>query len=142
LVKILIIGGGIGGLSMASLLQDNYEVHLIEKQNEWQISGTGLYTPSNGVLAMEKMGLGDICKEKGYRIDTRHIMDSTGKSYLQINLEKIWGREKPCLGISRKALHDILLNDINNVSISMGTTAEKIKTNNNKVKVEFSSGNI
>ena len=141
-MKILIIGGGIAGLSMARLLQDNYEVHLVEKQNEWQISGTGLYTPSNGVLAMEKMGLGDICKEKGYRIDTRHIMDSTGKSYLKINLEKIWGREKPCLGISRKALHDILLNDINNVSISKGTTAEKIETNNNKVKVEFSSGNI
>lgn len=141
-MKILIIGGGIAGLSMARLLQDNYEVHLIEKQNEWQISGTGLYTPSNGVVALEKMGLGDICKEKGYRIDTRHFLDSSGKSILKINLEKIWSREKPCLGISRKTLHDILLNDINNVTISMGITVEKIEPYNNKTKVEFSNGNI
>ncbi len=139
--KILIIGGGIAGLSSARLLQDNYEVHLVEKQTEWQISGTGLYTPYNGVAALEKMRLGEICKEQGFSINTRHIMGANGKSFLSIDLSKIWGRKNPCLGIGRKALHQILLHEIDIVSISMGTTVEKIETNNSKAKVAFSSGN-
>jgi 2-polyprenyl-6-methoxyphenol hydroxylase-like FAD-dependent oxidoreductase len=137
--KVLIIGGGIAGLSTARLLHNHYNVHLVEKQNEWQISGTGLYTPANGVAALKKMGLKEICEKQGFRIDTRQILTANGKLIMSIDLANVWGRQKPCLGIGRKTLHQILLNGIGNISISMGTTVEKIDTIDSKVKVEFSN---
>ena len=63
--KILIVGGGIAGIATARLLQDKgYYIKIIEKQTAWQSSGTGLYLPSNGLVALDKIGLGDIVRKK------------------------------------------------------------------------------
>ena len=69
-MKILIIGGGIAGLALANLLRDQpaTDVQLIEKEKQWQIEGSGLYTPANGVRILEKMGLGDAAKSLGHII--------------------------------------------------------------------------
>ncbi|WP_369828565.1 FAD-dependent monooxygenase [Aquimarina sp. MAR_2010_214] len=133
--------GGIAGLATARMLQNQgYEVKLIEKQPKWQISGTGLYLPSNGVVALDKIGLGTIAREQGFIIDYRNIKNAKAEAILDLDLEKIWDREKPCLGIKRKTLHDILIDGINNIDITFNTTIESLKTNPQSVEIEFSSG--
>ncbi|MDH7445095.1 FAD-dependent monooxygenase [Aquimarina sp. 2201CG14-23] len=139
--KILLVGGGIAGLTMLRLLQNKgHHIRLIEKQPEWQISGTGLYMPSNGVVALEKIGLGDVVRQKGFIVSTRHIMNAKGNMILDLDLEKIWNREKPCLGINRKTLHDILLKGIDHTNITLGLTIDKLKANHDNVDVTFSDG--
>ncbi len=139
--KILITGGGIAGLATARMLQNQgYQIKLIEKQSEWQISGTGLYLPSNGVVALDKIGLGTIAREKGFIIDYRNIKSAKAETILDLDLEKIWGREKPCLSIKRKVLHDILINGINNIDIVFNTTIKNLKTNPQSIGIELSDG--
>ena len=140
--KILIVGGGIAGLTLLKLLQNKgHHIQLIEKQSKWQISGTGLYIPSNGVVALDKIGLGNIVRQKGFIISSRHIMNAKGNMILDLDLEKIWNRKKPCLGINRKTLHNILLDSIDPKNISLGTTIDQLKTNPKQIDVTFSDGN-
>ncbi|WP_103071709.1 FAD-dependent monooxygenase [Aquimarina sediminis] len=139
--NILIVGGGIAGLTIAKLLHDQgHNIKLIEKQPKWQISGTGLYLPSNGVVALDKLGLGNIAREKGFIISSRHIMNAKSEMILDLDLEKIWGREKPCLGIKRNTLHEILFNQISNLDILPNTTINSLNTNTDFVNVELSNG--
>ncbi|WP_299441634.1 FAD-dependent monooxygenase [uncultured Aquimarina sp.] len=139
--KILIVGGGIAGLTLLRLLQNKgHHIQLIEKQPAWQISGTGLYMPSNGVVALDKIGLGDIVRQKGFIVSSRHIMNAKGTMILDLDLEKIWNRKKPCLGINRKTLHNILLEGIDSKNISLGVTIDQLKTNPEQVAVTFSDG--
>lgn len=137
--KILIVGGGIAGLAVAKALQhQDHSIKLIEKQPKWQISGTGLYLPSNGVVALEKLGLGDTVRDKGFIINSRHIKNAKGETILDLNLEKIWSRKKPCLAINRKALHEILVNEIGNISTSLNTSIKNLKIKSTSVDVELS----
>ncbi len=139
--KIVISGGGIAGLATARVLQNQgYYIKIIEKQPEWQISGTGLYLPSNGVVALDKIGLAATAREKGFIIDYRNIKNAKAKAILDLDLEKIWGREKPCLGIKRKVLHDILIDGLNTIDISFNTTIKNLKANPNSVAIELSNG--
>ncbi len=139
--KIVIAGGGIAGLATARILQNQgYYIKIIEKQPEWQISGTGLYLPSNGVVALDKIGLAATAREKGFIIDYRNIKNAKAEAILDLDLEKIWGREKPCLGIKRKVLHDILIDGLNTIDISFNTTIKSLKTNPNSVVIELSNG--
>ncbi len=139
--KIVIVGGGIAGLATARVLQNQgYYIKIIEKQPEWQISGTGLYLPSNGVVALDKIGLAATAREKGFIIDYRNIKNAKAEAILDLDLEKIWEREKPCLGIKRKALHDILIDGLNTIDISFNTTIKNLKANPNSVAIELSNG--
>lgn len=139
--KILIVGGGIAGLAAVKELQkQGHQIKLIEKKPNWQTHGTGLYLPSNGVIALDKLGLGDIAREKGFLISSRNIKNGSGKTILDLDLEKIWEREKPCLGIKRKILHEILVERISNTEISFNTTITALKINSGSVNIELSNG--
>ncbi len=139
--KVLIAGGGIAGLAIARMLQHKgHHITLIEKQLKWQISGTGLYIPSNGIVALDKIGLGDMVRKEGFIVSSRHIMDSNAKMLLELDLEKIWGRKKACVGIKRKKLHDILIDGIDKVNILFDTTIKNLKTDPQYIDIELSNG--
>lgn len=138
--KILIVGGGIAGLTAASLLQKNRtgEVHLIERQDAWQTSGTGLYTPGNGVAALQALALDHEAKEKGCIIQHREIFDSKGSLLMKLDLSEVWGRPDPCLNIGRKALHEILVRQVNQDLFRLKTSIKAIQQQEEGVEVIFS----
>ena len=108
--KILIVGGGIAGLSLARALHwRGWSPRLIESRSEWALAGTGLYTPANGVSALEQLGLVDAARSRGFTISKRSIATAQGAQVLDLDLERVWGRQQPCLGIHRQALQAILL---------------------------------
>lgn len=129
-------------MAISILLQknNNYTVDLIEKHKEWQISSTGLYTPANGLAAISKIGILDKTIEAGFIIKKRIFIDEANKEILNIDLNRIWGDRFPCLSIKRKALHNVLVGELNNVNVILGCELKKYEQKNEKLKVELTNG--
>lgn len=57
---ILIIGGGIGGLTSAiALRQKGFTVDVIERDPTWSVYGVGIIQQGNVIRAMKQLGLID-----------------------------------------------------------------------------------
>lgn len=139
--NVLIVGGGIAGLAIANLLQNQsgLKIDLIEKQKDWRLSSTGLYTPANGVAALKKLGLYQKAIDKGHLIKKRIFRDHKNKEVFNIDLSRIWGDDTPCLCISRKALHNVLFAEIKTVNLIMDCTVDKIHQKKDLVEVSLSN---
>jgi 2-polyprenyl-6-methoxyphenol hydroxylase-like FAD-dependent oxidoreductase len=56
--RILIVGGGIGGLSLAvALSRQGYAPDLVERAPSWQAIGAGIVLHANGVRALRQLGM-------------------------------------------------------------------------------------
>lgn len=140
--KVLIVGGGISGLSAALALQKiGIEAEIAEKQLEWDVYGVGIIQPPNALRALNEIGLAGACMEQGtsypgfdYYTGTGHFMfygpSPTIPGYPGVN------------GISRKKLHHILIDAVqeNGTKIYMGTSVNHLENQADGVKVELSNG--
>lgn len=58
--RVLIVGGGIGGLCAAiALRRQEIEVDLVELKAQWTVYGVGIIQQSNVVREMAKLGVLD-----------------------------------------------------------------------------------
>ena len=56
--RVLVVGGGIGGLcSTIALRRAGIEVDLVEKNPAWDVYGVGIIQPGNAVRALNELGL-------------------------------------------------------------------------------------
>src|SRR3954452_12430978 len=77
--KVLIVGGGIGGLATAIALQKaGIETVIVEKQKEWNVYGVGIILQSNALRAIDELGLTDEFLAIGTTHSALHIRDSQG----------------------------------------------------------------
>ena len=57
--RILIVGGGIAGLTLARALhQQGFTVELVERSPEWQATGAAIQLHANGMRILHALGLG------------------------------------------------------------------------------------
>lgn len=138
--RILIVGGGIGGLALArALRQRGLGSEIVERAAGWSQSGTGLFLPANGVRALGMLGLDESIRARGCVIARQRVLDHRGRLLLDIGLDEIWGASGPCLGIRREALHEVL-REAAGVPIRLGTTVEAVSHGAATVGVRLSGG--
>ena len=108
--KVLIVGGGIGGLSLASGLRNRgIEVELVEVKKEWTVYGVGIIQQCNVIRAMAQLGLVDRFLDAGFAYEGMGLYTSAGELLQMLPGARAAGPEYPAnLGISRLALHKVL----------------------------------
>jgi 2-polyprenyl-6-methoxyphenol hydroxylase-like FAD-dependent oxidoreductase len=108
--KVLIIGGGIGGLTAAiALKRKGIDAEVIEQNPAWSVYGVGIIQPSNLLRALRSLDLGDACLEQGKGFLGWNFCDVQGNVLAQVPSENVAGPGYPPVnGISRPALHKIL----------------------------------
>ena len=84
-LNILVIGGGIGGLTAAiALRRKGHRVTVIEKDPDWSVYGVGIIQQSNVIRAMSELDLLDDYLAAGVPFDTIAIHTPDGTKVAEI----------------------------------------------------------
>ena len=141
--NILIIGGGIGGLTTAIALgQYDHTLTIIEKDPEWSVYGVGIIQQSNVIRAMEKLGLLEDYLDAGFGYDGIEVYIPSGERVAQIPSPKLVEGKPANVGIGRPALHKVLGDRAKaaGADIRLGVVADAIEDSGDQVSVTFSDG--
>jgi len=96
IAKVLIVGGGIGGLCAAiALRRKGIDVDLVEIKTEWTVYGVGIIQQSNVVREMAKLGLLDAYLDAAYAFEDVGIYNTDGLPLVRIPGQRLAGPEYP-----------------------------------------------
>jgi len=142
--KILIVGGGIGGMSAAiQLRKQGAQVDLVEQDKDWQVYGAGITLSGPTLRAFKEIGIVESIVQQGYCADGCAIALANGQIIGEIPTPRIAGPDVPGGGgIMRPVLARILSQATLDagVSVRLGTTFSSMKQDTDGVDVEFVDG--
>src|SRR5262245_46291625 len=108
--RILIVGGGIAGLTLAmALRQRGFRPELIERSQSWQTVGAGIAVQPNGMRILQALGMGAAVERAGAVIRHWNFCDQHGDVLSETDLDGLWGEVGLFIGIQRAKLHQVLL---------------------------------
>ena len=143
LASVLVVGGGIGGLTAAiALRQRGFAVDVIEKDPDWAVYGVGILQQANVVRAMAQLGLFEDYVGAGFGFDAVEIFAPTGQHMATIKSPRVIENYPPNIGIGRRALHKVLGDRTiaAGAKLRLGITAERLDDDGAGVTVTFSDG--
>jgi 2-polyprenyl-6-methoxyphenol hydroxylase-like FAD-dependent oxidoreductase len=146
LERILVLGGGIGGMCAAiALARGGYVVDLCEAQSELSSQGSGLTLMGPALRALHELGVWPAVRDAGNFATGSRILDFQGKLIIERSGYQPQGMDLPTAGgILRPVLHEILkscLRDLG-VKVRVGLTGENLQQSENDVNVRFSDESV
>ncbi|OYW83759.1 MAG: 2-polyprenyl-6-methoxyphenol hydroxylase, partial [Sphingobium sp. 32-64-5] len=141
--NILIIGGGIGGLTAAiALRRHGFAVEVIEKDPDWSVYGVGIIQQANVIRAIADLGILDTYLAAGVSFDAVEIFAPNGVRVASVPSPRLAEGYPPCAGIGRPALHRVLGNAVleAGATVRLGITADRMTDDGAAVHVRFSDG--
>ena len=140
--RVLIVGGGIGGLCAAiGLARAGIASDIVEIKRDWTVYGVGIIQPSNQLRALAELGLADACVERGAAFQGWEFCDDAGHVHAQVPNPTVASSKLPPInGIPRPILHDILTGEAKRrgVTVRLGLTVDDIDNAQTHVSVRFS----
>lgn len=141
-MNILIVGGGIGGLSLAAFLGKRGIAHeIVEKQPEWNRYGYAIGLWSNGRDMLQKLGIERVFDEESVRMATYSLRTTKGEELLTFSFDEfkdLYGHSYA--NLPRASLHDALRTCVNLSVVRLGVTVTKISQDADGATVTFSDG--
>lgn len=142
--KVLIVGGGIGGLSTAiALRKAGIAVDLIEIKSDWKVYHVGIIVQGNFIRAMAALGVADKAVASGFPYFGVKFQTLHGHTVAEIPGIPMAGPNYPTdLGMGRPALHTILSEAAlgAGTNVRLGTSFSQIQQNENSATVTFTDG--
>jgi 2-polyprenyl-6-methoxyphenol hydroxylase-like FAD-dependent oxidoreductase len=142
-VKILIVGGGIGGLTAAiALCRKGFDVEIIEKDPDWTVYGVGIIQQANVVRAVAQLGILDEYLDASVGFDFVEVYEPSGDLIARIPTAKLAQGYPSNLGIGRPALQKVLGDNARKAgaAIRLGLVVETLDQDADGVSVRFSDG--
>ena len=136
---ILVVGGGVAGLTAAAALhRHGFATELVERQQTWHALGAGFLVHPNGMRMLLSLGLAAGVLDAGTVVRRWQFCDEKGAVLSETDLEALWGDTGPCVGIERTKLQCALLPGVANVRCRLGTAVTSLVQDAGRVSVAFS----
>jgi 2-polyprenyl-6-methoxyphenol hydroxylase-like FAD-dependent oxidoreductase len=139
--RILIVGGGIAGLTVATALnRQGFRAKLVERSASWHATGAGILLHATGMWVLRALGLGEAVENAGAVVRHWSFCDQYGEVLCDTDLEELWGNIGPCIGIERPRLQKTLLTGAAAVPCRLGLSVTSLIQDEQLVLVSFSDG--
>jgi 2-polyprenyl-6-methoxyphenol hydroxylase-like FAD-dependent oxidoreductase len=142
-LEILVIGGGIGGLTAAiALRQHGHRVTVIERDPDWSVYGVGIIQQGNVLRAMKQLGLLDDYLSSAVGFDFVAVHAPDGTLVAKVPSPRLVDGCPANVGIARRALHKVLGDRAieAGAEVRLGVTADALDDDGLAVSVRFSDG--
>jgi 2-polyprenyl-6-methoxyphenol hydroxylase-like FAD-dependent oxidoreductase len=143
-MRVLIVGGGIGGMSAAMKLRDSgHHVELIDKDPEWRVYGAGITITRPTMRAFRDLGVLEQVIQGGFAGDGIQVCMPDGTPVGLVEDPDLLDDGLPGSGgIMRPELHRILSGNVlsRDTHVRLGITADAIENRGDHVAVGFSDG--
>lgn len=139
--NVLIVGGGIGGLTLAAALHHRgIGCEVVEQSPQWRAEGAGLSVQPNGIRVLRRLGLQAPIVAAGTVVTRWVFADRHGDALCEIELDTVWGDVGPCVGIARGRLQEVLVEGARAVACRLGTSVTLFAQDDERAFVEFTDG--
>jgi 2-polyprenyl-6-methoxyphenol hydroxylase-like FAD-dependent oxidoreductase len=140
--KVLMIGGGIGGLAATlALRQAGFEVLVFEGVPTIKIVGAGLAIWSNALKALRQIGLADAVQAVGKPAAYRVIRAMSGEILAKVQVNQISNEEGASLiHLHRGDLQTVLLKAVGESTIHFGARCVGFRQDDKGVWAQFTDG--
>ena len=142
--KVLIVGGGIGGLALSiGLRRAAIDVEVVEIKQQLTVYHVGIIAQSNLIRAMVALGVADDCVAAGFPYQGVRFCDANGNVFNDAPGVRLAGPQYPAyLGLTRPALHNVLSSAAKKagVTIRLGITVSELLQSPDRVTVKFTDG--
>jgi 2-polyprenyl-6-methoxyphenol hydroxylase-like FAD-dependent oxidoreductase len=141
--KFAIVGGGIGGLTLAIAMQrKGFQVIVYESTPKFKPIGAGLGLAANAVKAFLEIGIADEVLSVGKVMKMFRIADDSGKTIAETNSEEMSRRFGTVnnFTIHRADLHRVLLNQLEPETVVLDKNCVDAYQDVNGVALHFTDG--
>jgi 2-polyprenyl-6-methoxyphenol hydroxylase-like FAD-dependent oxidoreductase len=145
MISTLVVGGGIGGLSLArELAIRELPVTVLEKAPQLNPVGAGIIMNPNAMGVLERNGLAGAVRKNAWPYLTRETCDHRGRVLAIRDYRPLYDAGKLAVGglVHRAHLLDVLYRGVPREAVHFGVTLNKIELLPGRVRAETERGEI
>lgn len=140
-MKVLIIGAGVAGLTLAGLLERRgFTPRVVERAPAFGKVGYVIVIWPSGSRVLKGLGAYEKLLEEGCQFTNYYISNYKGEVIKTYTIDPVAEKYGPIISIYRPELIDTLIDSVNPEFINMNMTVDKIDQGPDTAEVHFSDG--